>query len=339
MDQRLSSAMQALRKITVRVRNMLGVLTALLILVVLPATAVALDQFSQPGQVFAGGFAGPHEKFQRFSIVEARAGYMWGVNQILLRDGDNANLPPGKREVSLESPAFGLQGEMFTSNDLSIRAQGWINLPQGHQGVFYFDRTARSWNTTTRYIAGDIAAVYHFGPVGSFYGKFESGGVYNGASRRSGPATFAGIMAGFRYNNLDCQSTTIHDARATFHDFLHIYIPYLGVYYADGDFMGSVLRLEVLASPLTLSKIDSRETLLGAQTTIDGHSVMGCWVESLLGWFWPVTDKALVGAFAKFNFLELSGGATVWRSPSSTRFSLDGRQYIFITGLTANYSF
>lgn len=300
----------------------------------------ALNPFPGQGQAFPSGL-GPkaHDKSDRFSIIEARAGYLWGVSQILLRDGDNANLPPGKREVSLESPVFGLQGETFTSNDLSIRAQGWINLPQGHRGDFYFDRTARSWDSTSRYIAADIAAVYHFGPVGSFYGRFESGGVYKQSSRDGGPGTFAGIMAGYRYNNLDCWSTTLHDPQGTFHDYVHLHVPYLGVYYADGNFVGSVLRLEILASPLTLAKIDSEGQLFSARTTIDGHSVTGFWFESLLGWFLPVTEKAMVGVFAKYNFLELSGGATVWRSPSSTRFSLDSRQHLFITGLTANYSF
>lgn len=313
---------------------------ALVFLASIPGTAAAQTPFSRQGPLFPGGPGHvPHEKSERFSIIEARAGYIWGVNRILLRDGDNANIPPGQREVSLESPAFGLQGEMFTTNDLSVRVQGWINVPQEHRGDFYFDRTARSWDTTTRYIVADIAAVYHFGPVGSFGGRFESGGVYRQKSRDGGPRTFAGIMAGFRYNNLDCWSTTLHDSQAIFHDHVHVYIPYLGVYYADGDFMGSVLRLDMLASPLTLSKIGSKEELFGVQTIIDGHSVTGFRFESLLAWFLPVTDKALVGVFAKYDFLELSGGATVWRSPSSTRFSLDGRQHLFIAGLTANYSF
>lgn len=319
---------------------MLLVLTALAIFALVPGTASALNPIPSQGPIFAGGFGrGPNEKSERFSTVEARAGYLWGVNQILLRDGDNANISPGKREVSLDSPVFGLQGETFAANDLSIRAQGWINVPQDHQGDFYYDRIARSWDTTARYIAGDIAAVYHFGPVGSFYGRFESGGVYNQTIRTQGPGTFAGILAGFRYNNLDCFSTTIHDSQATFHDYLHLYVPYLGVYYADGNFIGTVLRLEVLASPLTLSKIDSNEVLSGAKTSIDGHSVTGFWFESLLNWCLPATEKAMVGLFVKYNFLELSGGATVWRSPSSTRFSLDSRQHIVITGLTVNYSF
>ena len=56
---------------------------------------------------------------------------------------------------------------------------------------------------------------------------------------------------------------------------------------------------------------------------IEGHSVTGFWLESVFGWSVPLTENALVGLFVKYNYLELSGGATVKTGLSETRFSMD----------------
>ncbi len=76
-----------------------------------------------------------HQSSGKKSMLEARAGYLWGFNEILFRDGDNANIVPGKKEVGLDSIIFGLQGETFATDDLAVRAQAWINIPHENQAT------------------------------------------------------------------------------------------------------------------------------------------------------------------------------------------------------------
>ncbi len=272
-------------------------------------------------------------------MVEGRAGYLWGVNALWLRDGDNDNLPAGKKEVSLESPIFGIQGETrAVSDDLALRVQGWINLPQTTRGDFMLDRTqrtltARSWETESRYLATDIAAIYHLGPFGSHVNRLRSIGM---------PYT-AGLVAGYRYINFDYRSTRSAPPTGTFHDHFHIHIPYIGVHYAHEEFVGSLVRLDINASPFTLSRVDAERHLTGVITQIEGQSVTGFWFESLFSWSKPVSDGAFVGIFVNYNYLELSGGATVDSAQDgvfrSTRFSMDSIGHLVTVGITGVLTF
>jgi hypothetical protein len=256
-------------------------------------------------------------------MIEARTGYLWGFNEILFRDGDNYLIPPGKQEISLDSMIFGLQGETFATEDLAVRAQAWINIPHENRSDFFFDRTALGWDSQVRYVQADLAAIYHIGLRGMPYA--------------------AGLVAGARYNNFDSFSKRVSSPTGTFRDHLHIYIPYTGVYYAHNDFLGTVMRLDVFFSPFTFSQLDAEETLAGTVTQIDGHSLTGYWFETLFEWSAPVGDSVLLGALAKYNYLVLSGGATLNRNvsstPYSTRFSMDSWSHLFVVGFGLTYMF
>jgi hypothetical protein len=78
---------------------------------------------------------------QKKSLIEARTGYLWGINEIRFRDGDNDIIPPGKKELNVNGVIFGLQGETFVMRDLAVRAQAWINIPQALRSDFLLDRT------------------------------------------------------------------------------------------------------------------------------------------------------------------------------------------------------
>jgi len=281
----------------------------------------------------------PPNKLLKQSVLEARAGYQWGTSQVSFRDGDNALHPPGRKDVSIESPVFGAQGETFFANDLSVRVQGWMNLPQQQRTDFYIGGTALAWDTPTRCIVADASVVYHLGPLGILDGPAFAG-PYAAKTPAGYPFTFVGVVAGYRFQ--DFISDSVRRAAAssgTFEDHTRVQIPYLGLYYADGNMRGSVIRLDVLASALTLATVDARQTLSGTSTKINGDSVTGFWFESLLVWSWPVTNGAYLGAFANYNYTELSGGARMVTSGNTTRFSMDFRTHVFRAGFAATVSF
>jgi hypothetical protein len=257
----------------------------------------------------------PHKK----SLIEARTGYLWGINEIRFRDGDNSLIAPGNQELNVNGAVFGLQGETFLSTDLAVRAQAWINIPQALRSDFFLDGTRQSWDTRAQFFEADLAVIYHLLP-----------GVM--------PYT-AGLTAGYRFDNFVYKSASVAVPGGSFHDHLHVHIPYLGIYYAHSHFVGSVLRLDVLASPFTLSRLDAAQDLAGTITQIDGQSLTGFWFESLFGWSRPIGRSAFLGLFIKYNYLGLSGGATLERNNASTRFSMDSWHNLFVTGLTASYTF
>jgi hypothetical protein len=280
------------------------------------------------------------------SMLEARTGYLWGVNALWLRDGDNFNNPPGKREVTLESPVFGIQGETrWLSDDLGIRVQGWINLPQTSTGDFFLDRhrdaagnpigplIAQSWESELRYLAADIAAVYHLGPFGRYPNHL--GGI--------GMPYSAALTAGYRYINFDVASSRHAAPTGQAEDHMHIHIPYLGVHYANEDFMGTLVRLDLLASPLTMSRVDADSQFSGEFTEMDGQSTTGFWFETFFSWSLPVGERGFLGLFTQYDYLELSGGATVkWTGGDalkSTRFSLDSISHLIVLGASGVVTF
>lgn len=255
---------------------------------------------------------------QKKSLIEARTGYLWGINELRFRDGDNPNIAPGKKELRVDGPIFGLQGETFAMKDLAVRAQAWINIPQSMRSDFLLDQTRRSWDTRAQFFEADASIIYHFG-LGMPY--------------------TAGLAAGYRFDNFDYKSTLVVSPGGSFHDHIHVHIPYLGIYYAHSGFVGSVVRLDILASPFTLSRVDGAQDLAGSITQVNGTSLTGWWFESFFGWSRPVGRSAFLGAFAKYNYLGLSGGATLQRGDKSTSFSMDSWHHLFVTGLTATYTF
>lgn len=260
---------------------------------------------------------------QKKSLIEARAGYLWGINEIRFRDGDNAIIAPGKQELNVNGVIFGLQGETFVMRDLAVRAQAWINIPQALRSDFLLDRTRRSWDTRAQFFEGDLSIIYHLGLGGMPY--------------------TAGLTAGYRFDNFDYKSANVAVPGGSFHDHMHVHIPYLGIYYAHSNFVGSVVRLDVLASPFTISRLDGAQDLAGSITQIDGTSLTGWWFESFFGWSRPIGRNAFLGVFAKYNYLGLSGGATLQGGDASslfsTRFSMDSWHHLFMAGLTATYTF
>ncbi|MBI5251536.1 MAG: hypothetical protein HY912_18760 [Desulfomonile tiedjei] len=252
-------------------------------------------------------------------MLEARAGYLWGFNEIRFRDGDNANIPPTVQEVGLDSIIFGLQGETFATEDLAVRAQAWMNVPQDSRSDFILDRRALGWDTQARYVQADLAAIYHIGLRGMPYA--------------------AGLVAGARYNNFDYMSKRVGAPGGTFNDHMHVYIPYTGVYYAHNEFLGSVVRLDVFFSPFTFSRLDASQNLANTSMQVDGHSLTGCWFETLFEWSASVGESALIGAVAKYDYLVLSGGATLNQAGASTRFSMDSWHSLLVVGLGFTYMF
>jgi hypothetical protein len=257
---------------------------------------------------------------QKRSLIEARTGYLWGINEIRFRDGDNAIIAPGKQELNVNGVIFGLQGETFAIRDLAVRAQAWINIPQALRSDFFLDGTRQSWDTRAQFFEADLAVIYHLLPG-------------------SGMPYTAGLTAGYRFDNFDYKSASVAIPGGSFHDHLHVHIPYLGIYYAHSHFVGSVVRLDVLASPFTISRLDASQDLAGTITQIGGQSLTGFWFESLFGWSRPIGRSAFLGVFAKYNYLGLSGGATLERNNASTRFSMDSWHHLFVAGLTAAYTF
>jgi hypothetical protein len=254
------------------------------------------------------------------SLIEARITYLWGFNEIWFRDGDNAGIVPSKKEITLNSPLFGVYGETFLRDDVAVRVQGRMNVPFQRRNDFLFGGTALGWDVEARYIAGDIAVIYHLGLRKTPY--------------------MAGLVAGYRFNDFSYRSVRDTAPGGVFDDHLEIHIPYLGVYYAHVNFIRSVVRLDLHASPLTLCRYQGERNLGGAEPLrIKGHSVTGFWYEAFFSWSIPAGRNALVGLFAGYDYLELSGGATVSTPIRSTRFSMDSRCNLISAGLVLTYTF
>ncbi len=270
-----------------------------------------------------------HDCSSKQSSLQLEFGYSFGFNWILFRDGDNANFSPSKKDIPLDSLAVGLQGQTFLTDDLAVRAQGWINIPQKLRSDFVLypatptvtpglTPTTTSWDTSARCIEGDLAASYFFGLHGMPYA--------------------AALTAGYRYIDLSYDSVQVAAPSGTFQDHFQVHIPYLGVYYGHTELVGSTFRLDILASPITLARLDSNRLQIPLPVQISGSSVTGFWFETLFEFSVPISG-AFVGTFVKYNYLGLNGGATMSDGVKSTRFSMDSRKHLFITGLNFTYRF
>lgn len=241
------------------------------------------------------------------------------MNEIWVRDGDNGHISPFKKEITMNAPALGILVETFARKNLAIRAQGWAGYPSDHRNEFYLDRTRTAWDTDARYLSADIAAVYHLclSPM---------------------PYT-AGIIAGYRYYNFDYPSESVAAPLGTFHDHMQVHVPHLGVYYAHSQLLGSVARFDFLASPFAVTTIDSERVQGADSMNVEAHALTGIFLDFYTAWSRQLTESLYLGAYGRYNYLELSGGATVRRDAQSTRFSLDSRHHIFMTGIDVGYTF
>lgn len=261
----------------------------------------------------------------RSTSIQMRPAYMWAFNEIWFRDGDNALIRPSKKEVTLNSPALAIEVERSLMSDLSLRVQGFVNLPTDSRTDFLFDRpdqqrqTSLAWDTRSRFITGDLSMIYSLGPDDS--------------------PLRAGFVAGYRYHDFAYDSTRSQFPSGIFEDRMQVHVPYTGVYYEDKGFMGSNLRLDLVWSPLTLATLQSERTMLGTWMRIDGHAITGLWFDSYFAWSVSAGRGFSLGLFGRYNFIELSGGATIKNGDFSTRFSMDSRHHVILTGLSLAYAF
>lgn len=262
--------------------------------------------------------AGKDELVAKKYMVSARPGYVWGVNEIRLRDGDNAGIAPGKREVSLESLTIAAEIETFRSSDLAIRLQASLNFPQRHRNWLALP-VSRAWDTRSSVVKIDLSLDYYL-DVGVM-------------------PYWAALVGGYRYYRFSYDSVPSVNTADTVTDRIDVHVPYVGVHYRDSGFVGSLLTLDISASPIVLSRLYSNQQTGGVKTDVDGHSVTGLWFDSFFSWSWPLGRQVVAGVFLDYNFIELSGGATVSSGARSTRFSLDSRFHSVMCGLNAAYSF
>jgi hypothetical protein len=268
------------------------------------------------GEAFAADRMDPRRKH---SMLEGRCGYLWGWNEVRFRDGDNGLIRPSRRLVTISGPVFEADGETFVRRDVSLRLQGSINLPTASRDLWRLGSLDSTWDTEARIVKGDISAAYHFGPISMPYS--------------------AGLVAGYRYYNLLNKSDAKGLFGGSFTDNTHLHVPYFGICYSHTDFGGSLVRLDVLVSPLTMATMDWDGSSAGPSSRVDGHSIMGTLVEVGFRWSTAITQNILAGAFAKYTFMDLSGGATVETTGRSTRFSLDGTSHLFVVGGSTTFTF
>jgi hypothetical protein len=300
---------------------------AIFVFVLLLISAGSLSAQGLFGDSSASALCGGDSK--KDTLVEVRPGYLWGMNEIWVRDGDNEQmalfpqLRPFKKEITMNAPALGLLVETFARKNLAIRLQAWAGYPFDHRNEFYLDGVTTAWDTDARYLSVDVAAVYHLclSPM---------------------PYT-AGIIAGYRYYNFDYPSESVTPGPAgtlgTFHDHMQIHVPHLGVYYAHGRLLGSVARFDFLASPIAIMTMESERVQGASSMNIEAHALTGIFLDFYTGWARPITRDIYLGFYGRYNYLELSGGATVKSGLPSTRFSLDSRCHLFMTGFTVGYTF
>jgi hypothetical protein len=241
-----------------------------------------------------------------------------GVNRIFLRDGDNAQIGPEKREIGIQSPILQLQGQTRRSSDWLLRLQTWINLPQTYRHEWSNSEKTEGWDTKAGTVGADLSGGYLLGLGGFPYS--------------------AAPVVGYRYENFRYDSTKVLDSQVSVDDRIQVHIPYIGVYYDNSDFVNSVVKLDLRTSFLTLAQIDSSGSP-GARPRLTGNSVLGFWFEAMFSWNVKISERSRMGFFADYYYLELTGGITADRSGKSTRFSLDSRLNTGVAGISFSYLF
>jgi hypothetical protein len=272
----------------------------------------------------------PHSEDK--SIFEARAGYLWGWNEFRFRLGNNSNIPPGKKNITLDGPVFGLMGGTFVMKDLAIRGQASINVPLEWRTDFLLDGRSLAWDTSARIVEADLAAIYHFGLGGMPYS--------------------AGLLGGYRFYKYDTESHRVNNYQSNSSDHLQIHIPHLGVYYTNANLVGSLVRLDMLWSPIILSRLDAVQHLTGSSVypssrlEIEGVSMTGQFFELLFEWSAKLSKSSFAGAYFKYNFMDTSGHSRIRKTQASqqqmfqeTDYLTDIKFSLFETGLAMTFTF
>ncbi len=271
----------------------------------------------------------PHNpQAKKRDVLECRPGYLFGTNRLLFREGDNAHILPSVQDVYLSTAMLGLEVRKFLSGDIGIRAQGSVNIPDRTRNDFLlFDGDSvrlGSWKTRYRAVDADIGLVYDFA-IGVM--------PYD-----------AGLLAGCKYHFFEYASDR-DDKSGPFHNSMHVLIPNLGFYYVNSDLAGFRVRFDLTASPAVLSRVYGDGYVGDSTLRIDGHSLTGAWYEASFVLSAPVTEGFGLGVSCRYNYLELTGGATlnsVRRRDglyASTRFSMDSRHHLLVVALSGAYAF
>jgi hypothetical protein len=299
---------------------------------VIALLAITVLSLSAP---YAGAFdypplRPPHSEDK--SIFEARAGYLWGYNEFRFRLGNNSNIAPGKKSIILDSPVFGLMGGTFVMKDLAIRGQASINVPLEWRNDFILDGRTLAWDTAPRLIEADLAAIYHFGLGGMPYS--------------------AGLLGGYRFYKYDTESHRVNNSSSNASDHMQIHIPYLGVYYTNANLVGSLVRLDLIWSPIILSRLDAVQFLTSSpaypssRLEIEGVSLTGQFYELLFEWSAKLSKSAFAGAYLKYNFMDASAHSRIRKTQASqqqmfqeTDYLTDMKFNVIETGLAVTFTF
>ncbi len=275
----------------------------------------------------------PEPKRDKY-LFEASVGYLWGTNQLRYRDADKPFMPPGRRDLTMDSPIFGIQAGAFLLPDLAIRGQFRINLPQTWGNRFFFVGENEStiqelpWIVKTRYIESDISAIYHFG-LGDM------------------PYT-AAMVGGYRFYKTDFDSHRPQRWSDSFTDHFQIHVPYLGAYYSHSNLAGALVRFEFLVSPVILCKMKANQIIAGRSTQLDGVSYLGQWMDTTFELSKKIGGGAFVGGLLRYNFINPIARAKAegFLLPTDgktklhpTDYVMDMRHHLFIGGLTFTYTF
>ncbi|MEW6352377.1 MAG: hypothetical protein AB1646_25270 [Thermodesulfobacteriota bacterium] len=300
------------------------VLALFAVLVLFPTVGSAMD-LAQAAMLPPATHS-PESK--RRDVLECRPGYLFGTNRLQFRDGDNAHIPPSVQDVYLSSAMLGAEVRKFLSKDIGIRAQGSINVPGKSRNEFLlFDGDAvrlGSWKTRYQTVDADVGLVYDFGLGVMPYD--------------------AGLLAGFKYQYFEYCSDR-EDKSGPFRNAMHVLIPNLGFYYVNSDLAGFRVRFDWAASPAVLSRVFGDGYVGDSTLRVDGHSLTGAWYEASFVVSAPVTEGFGLGVSCRYNYLEITGGATlnsVRRRDglyNSTRFSMDSRHHLFVVALSGAYAF
>ena len=292
-------------------------------LTLFPALSSAMGP--EPGMLDPSQF---HPSSQRRDFVDCRLGYLFGTNRIVFRDGDNANIFPSVQDVYVQSPLLKVRGQKFLSDDVGVSVTASVNLPERSRNDCYlFDgdsSKARSWKTKYRTVDGDLSLVYDFA-LGIM--------PYDG-----------GLLAGLKYTYL-AYSSDCEDKSGPFLNSMHTLVPYLGFYYTNSDFARFRVRFEASASPFVLSRVYAEGYVGNSTLQVDGLSLLGASYGASFAILAPVSEGFGLGLSCRYDYCERTGGATLTsirhtdNRNASTRFSMDSRDHLFVTGISAAYAF
>jgi len=278
------------------------------------ASAVFGQEFGPSGQTSS----------KRNSEIALGPGYFAGAHRMFLRDGNNNLITPEKREIGSQSPLLQATGQTRRSGDWLLRLQAWTNVPQTYRHDWWiYDKqerryVAQAWDTKALTAGADIAGGYLLGLGGFPYS--------------------AAPVVGYRYMTLRYDSTRVADSRENYYDRIQVHLPYIGVYYDNSDFVNSVVKLDLRTSVLTLAQINSSGSR-ALMPALAGNSVFGFWFEAMFSWNIWISERASMGLFAEYSYLEFTASVTASEGNSRTSFYLDSRSHAGSAGIVLSYLF